>query len=397
MSMILPAFLAFAAAVGLADIVGPGHQAGGLVLLTGWFLGARLLPPRAWRGLLTAALTLSVAIAALAVVQGINSGFIPPARARGPFASPNFLGAYAVLMFFLATIGGCASQSGHFRRLRHRASGNGGLATGIKSGIPVVANLLSLALSQSRGAILALGAGLAVMSLGAVKRHWMPLAAVACCCASLAAALVIRPGADEARGMIWRLGWQAALQRPLTGWGQGGLVINGLDRFYSIPLEVFIESGLLGVAAGCVLIAAAVRAAKGQPTIHAFLAAWFVQGLFLFSIPATSVLLVTVLAYLGRRGRARQDGALGAGGVLKDEVHLGPAGEEAVRPQELRLAVVGEAEPVEEPRVGRSGEIGEAPQRRPGDRRCDGDTQGNRPDKRPGDKRRDTVHGSLQG
>jgi hypothetical protein len=289
--MIVAAFLAFAAAVGLADLAGPGHQWGGLALLTGWFLSARLLPPRAWRGLLTAALALSVAIAVLAVVQ---MWWMP--RARGPFASPNFLGAYSVLMLFLA-IARNGDKVGEVRP------------------IAVAANLLSLALSQSRGALLALGAGLLVMLW---RRHprWALLAAAI----ATLTAVTIRSGVDEARWEIWRLGWQAAMLRPVTGWGQGGLVIGGLGVFYSIPLEVFIESGILGVAAGAWLLFEATRQAtqaehysyksKADPQIiesgHAllaFLAAWFVQGLFLFSIPATNVLLVTVLAYLASEHR----------------------------------------------------------------------------------------------
>jgi hypothetical protein len=289
--MIVAAFLAFAAAVGLADLAGPGHQWAGLALLTGWFLSARLLLPRAWRGLLTAALALSIAIAVLAVVQ---MWWMP--RARGPFASPNFLGAYSVLMLFLA-IARNGDKVGEVRP------------------IAVAANLLSLALSQSRGALLALGAGLAVMLW---RRHrWWALSAAMI---ATLTAVTIRSGVDEARWEIWRLGWQAAMLRPVTGWGQGGLIIGGLDVFYSIPLEVFIESGILGVAAGAWLFFEATRQAakaehysyksKADPQIiendHAllaFLAAWFVQGLFLFSIPATNVLLVTVLAYLASEHR----------------------------------------------------------------------------------------------
>jgi hypothetical protein len=295
--MIVAAFLAFAAAVGLADLAGPGHQWGGLALLTGWFLSARLLPPRAWHGLLTAALALSVAIAVLAVVQ---MWWMP--RARGPFASPNFLGAYAVLMFFIAIM--IVIPGG-----RHAPAP-------VKAGaFYASANLLSLALSQSRGALLALGAGLAVMLW---RRHrWWALSAAMI---ATLTAVTIRSGVDEARWEIWRLGWQAAMLRPVTGWGQGGLIIGGLDVFYSIPLEVFIESGILGVAAGAWLFFEATRQAakaehysyksKADPQIiendHAllaFLAAWFVQGLFLFSIPATNVLLVTVLAYLASEHR----------------------------------------------------------------------------------------------
>jgi hypothetical protein len=328
--MILPAFLAFAAAVGLADLAGPGHQWSGLALLTGWFLSARLLPPRAWRGLLTAALALSVAIAVLAVVQ---MWWLP--RARSPFASPNFLGAYSVLMFFIALAKPIGRQSWFASRK----------ASVIRDSWPPTvmagANLFSLALSQSRGAILALGAGLFVLL---VRKRQTAAAFCILILGSIFAFVLIRPGVDEARWEIWRLGWQAAMLRPVTGWGQGGLVIGGLDRFYSVPLEVFIESGILGVAAGAWLLIAAWRAAaqsrngiqllvpqhaegriqgmwggrtrNASPSsqsnaLLAFLAAWFVQGLFLFSIPATNVLLVTVLSYLASEHRYVADRARG--------------------------------------------------------------------------------------
>jgi hypothetical protein len=280
--MIVAAFLAFAAALGLADLAGPGHQWGGLALLTGWFLSARLLPPRAWPGILTAALILSVAIAALAVVQ---MWWLP--RARGPFASPNFLGAYSMLMFFLTAALRDGSEQTFPRPVFCWSA--------------AALNLLSLALSQSRGALLALGAGLAVMLW---RRHrWWALSAAMI---ATLTAVTIRSGVDEARWEIWRLGWQAATLRPVTGWGQGGLVIGGLDVFYSIPLEVFIESGILGVAAGACLLIAAWRG-----RMRPFLAAWFVQSLFLFSIPATNVLLVTVLAYLASKHRNIADRARG--------------------------------------------------------------------------------------
>jgi hypothetical protein len=283
--MIVPAFLAFAAAVGLADLAGPGHQWGGLALLTGWFLSARLLPPRAWRGILMAALALSVAIAVLAVMQ---MWWLP--RVRGPFASPNFLGAYSVLMFF---VGGAP------RRVNPDIQRRAFMCPLL---FPA-ANLLSLALSQSRGALLALGAGMFVLL---IRKRQTAAAFCILILGSIFAFVLIRPGVDEARWGIWRLGWQAAWMRTVTGWGQGGLVIGGLDVFYSIPLEVFIESGILGVAAGACLLIAAWRG-----RMRPFLAAWFVQSLFLFSIPATNVLLVTVLAYLASKHRNIADRARG--------------------------------------------------------------------------------------
>lgn len=273
--MLTAAFVTFIAVAALADWQGPGHDWAGLAVLTGWFFLCRTLTPRGWHWLWTAAMVFSVAVAALAVAQVIL--WMP--RARGPFASPNFLGAYAVLMFFLAAAG----KSFAGTCVAHMAA---------------AASLLSVALSQSRGALMALGAGLIVMAWGSRRLHlWASLAAVAAICVIP----LVRSDTTNPRLEIWWLGWQAAQQRLLLGWGQGGVSISGLNSFYSIPLEWLLASGILGVAAGTWLLCVAWRDAKGQPAIHAFLAAWFVQGLVLFGHPATYIPLVAVLAYLAHR------------------------------------------------------------------------------------------------
>lgn len=322
--MIVPAFCTFVAIVALADWRGPGHDWGGLAALTGWFFLCRTLSPRGWRWLFVAAMILSVAVAALAVAQVIL--WMP--RARGPFASPNFLGAYAVLMFFLAWHAGVAQlvEQGSCKPQVAR-SNRGRWLHGI-----IIANLLSVALSQSRGALMALGAGLIVIAWSCRR---LRLAASLTTIAALAAIPFIRPGTTDPRMEIWSLGWQAAQQRLLLGWGQGGVAIGGLDSFYSIPLEWLLASGILGVAAGAWLLAEAALAAqrhkqpnevanrretretqegnehaKGHIDMPvdghaplAFLAAWFVQGLVLFGHPATYIPLVAVLAYLAGRPR----------------------------------------------------------------------------------------------
>ena len=267
--MITAAFVTVIAAAALANLGGHSSNYAGLIACTIWFFFCRALPPRGWRWLIASALWISVAIAALVVVQ--VALWMP--RARGPFASPNFLGAYAALMVFLTVM-----QNGR------------NLCT-----FYAAANLISIALSQSRGALLALGAGL--VTLFARKR---PVLCAGLCLGLVAGALLIRPDTTNPRTEIWRLAFLGAMQRPLTGWGQSGLVIGGLNQFYSIPLEWFANAGILGVLAGGWLLAVAWWRAKNEPAIHAFLAAWFVQGLFLFSIPATNLLLVTVLAYLSR-------------------------------------------------------------------------------------------------
>jgi hypothetical protein len=267
--MIAAAFLTLAAVLALADILGPGHDFSATEAALVLFLFCRWLGPVGWNRLLTAALWLSVGIAAMAVGQVIiNSGV----RAWGPFNSPNYLGAYAVLMFWLAAV--------EANGLRGRV-------------LPLVAaasQLLSLALSQSRGALLALGAGLFV-----TLYRKAPLVAGGVGLAVASVALWIRPGNEEARIGLWRLGWQIAQQRLVLGWGQGFINVGGLNHFYSIPLDVLIWGGIPAIAAGAWLLVAAWRAA---PDYRPFLAAWFVQGLFISGIPATWIPFVAGLGFI---------------------------------------------------------------------------------------------------
>lgn len=324
--MITAAFLTLAAVLALADILGPGHDFGAVGSAVVLFLFFRWLGPRGWNRLLRASLWLSVGIAAMAVGQVIiNSGV----RAWGPFNSPNYLGAYAVLMFFLSwlTRAGGGSEA---RKPGYTAPG-----------LYAAANLLSLALSQSRGALLALGAGILIM---------LPKkSAVVISASLLTAAFLIRPGNEEVRLQIWWTGLQVAYAHPWLGWGQGGIGMLGYGGFYNIPLDLLIEAGILGVLAGAWLLVAAWRSA---PVYRPFLTAWLVQGLFLFSVPATSILLVATLGYLSvRRGRGRQDVADGAGLIDGHDV-FDAVGRRLERPgaEKLQLAVLGggEAHPLED-------------------------------------------------
>ncbi len=307
--------------VAAADWFGWGHRYLGIALLAGFFYLARWLPERGWRWLIGALLWFSVAVAVEAVAQ---MWFMD--RARGPFASPNFLGYYAVLYLFLA-VGG-VSGGGLPRQWRDSVRFRAAVAT---------ANLLSLALSQSRGAILALGAGCVAML------WWRrPVAATLILCSSILAVLTIRPGLEEARLGIWKIGWQAVVQRPLLGYGQGGIWIGGLGAFYSVPLDLMLAAGFLGLMAGAWLFIEGWRACvrprrfldahdaarpsvQLDPSVHermtqldisghairGFLAAWLVGGLFIFGTPATLVPFFLVLGRLSRKRGGRTPTACG--------------------------------------------------------------------------------------
>ncbi len=299
-SMITAAFLTFVAAAVLGNLGSQNPHYAGLIVCAGWFFACRALPERGWKWLLTIVLWLSVAVAALAVAQ--VALWMP--RARGAFVSPNFLGAYAVLMVFLAVASACGVEG--FRIAPQQVGGDCKTAARWRSICLAAANLISLALSQSRGALLALGAGLAVLIVflpGLKKLSGLTIRLSGLTMVlvfAIACALLIRSGNEESRMGMWLVGLQGGLQRPVTGWGIGGLMVSGLNRFYSIPIEWFTNAGILGVMAGTWLLAAATWVARGQPALLAFLAAWFVQGLFLDGTPATNMLLVTVLAWLAR-------------------------------------------------------------------------------------------------
>lgn len=273
---LVAAVLTLCAAICLAALLGPGRAWGGIVMLTGLFLLARRLGPRGRKRLLAGMMWLSVAVAALCIEQMF---WMP--RARGIFASPNFLGGYAVMMFFLAL------------RAREKPDWHN---------IPLLANLVSVALSQSRGAFIALAAGLLVYN-PLRRHHRIQLGA-----AALVAALVLahyRP--QEARIGIWRVGAVAAIQRPVLGWGPGGLEVGTLRHFYNIPLDLTISAGIVGLAAGIWLGVEAMRAARPHPAMRALLVAWLVNGLFIFATPATTVPLFLALAWLASEQRRVED------------------------------------------------------------------------------------------
>lgn len=266
MSSITAALLVFTAVAGLADWLGWGHGYDGLLLLWLFFLAAR--SERGWRWTRAVMLAGSVAIAVLAVTQVF---FMP--RARGIWGSPNFLGWYALCHIFLAI------------SLRNRWS------------LPLAAvNLVSLGLSQSRGSILGLGIGFAVMV--AWKRPWW--AAMALLGAG-DTALLIRPGLDEQRLLIWRFGWQVARSRLLLGYGHDGIAVSGLTVFYNLPLDLLLSFGILGIATAAWVAAAAWRAASSRPELRGFLAAWVANGMVFFATPSSLVPLFLVLGWLSIR------------------------------------------------------------------------------------------------
>lgn len=265
--------LAVAAAGCLASLQGYGRSFPYFLAAILYFLVIAALSRPNQRRVILALLWASAAAALLAILQ------VPfTDRPPGPFASPNFLGAFCAVALFLAW---------HFRAY-----------------YIAVADLVAIGVSQSRGAILAAGVG-AIMLLWRRSRP----GAVALAGMALGATLALHPG-PEARIGIWHTGILAFLHQPVLGYGIGlpwtPALDTLIDHWYSIPLDWLLNTGLVGAAAGLWLLAETWGAARPYPALRAALAAWLVQGLFISAIPATSALFLAMAAWLSSEGREEQ-------------------------------------------------------------------------------------------
>jgi hypothetical protein len=284
MDRISLAFFTFLATVAFADFAGWGHNYFGLVCAGLYFLSLRSLGQRKWRVYLGVMLAFSVVVAAMSIEQW---WFMP--RPRGPFRSANFLGAYAVLMLILA-----ATLYREACILCQRWAKHLLVAVAL-------ANFVSFSLARSRGAMVALA--LAASILGWRRYPYTVMWGAIGLAMAVGYLTLDNPyGFADPRLDLWRIGLSAALQRPLLGWGENGLTVAGIGVFYNVALEWAIATGVIGLIAGLWLYIEAARVARRGPLL-AFLAAYLVQGMFLFSGPATTIPLVTVLAWLASEQR----------------------------------------------------------------------------------------------
>ncbi len=278
MPRLVIAFVTFGVAVGLADLGGWGHGCARLLLVELLFLiGAFRLTERGWSVVWAGLAWASMGVTLLALCQ---LAVMP--RPVGPFRSANFLGSFAALMVCI----------GLWRR----------------ANLAIAANFLSVVLSQSRGALLALvAAGMIFCWRKGINKSPIYLSVLTMLIA--VGWLTWSRGVGDPRFGIWYIALRAGLRHPWLGWGEGGLLIgfNGLVSYYNIALEWFVNAGLIGLAAGVWLYAEALIAARGEPALLAFLAAFAVQGMFMFGMAATYLPLVIVLAALANAEfRARE-------------------------------------------------------------------------------------------
>lgn len=289
MPQLVLAFLAFTAVVTVADLQGWGSGPLGVVYMLLWFLAASAwFGRRGWNRIFFLMCLGSLIVAVMTVAQAF---FVP--RPFGPFRSANVLGGYAAMHFAIA----CLAR---YRRTHAWLEAEIWFYL-----LTAILNAAVVLLSQSRGAMLGLLAATLVI---AGARYPKIVSAVAAATVSLVTYWTLQRGLDDPRLEIWRAGMLAGMQRPWLGWGQGGLTIgyNGLQSLYNLALEWFVATGVCGLAAATWVLVAGLNSARrlignnkatGRAVL-AVLAAFFVQGMFMFGTAATYLPLVTVLAWL---------------------------------------------------------------------------------------------------
>ncbi|QFQ30695.2 hypothetical protein EEW87_010905 [Janibacter melonis] len=253
----------------------------------GWACAAALatLTPRR-RAVVLGSLVVSLLVVcaqASTDLGGLTSragGSVVDGRAQGPFAQPNELGAYVVLLLPV-----CVALASRPRSRAARAL----------LGLAVVPVLAALALSLSRGAWMGAAAATAVLVL--VLPRLVPAVAIALGGVSTvvlglallgttgpAAVVLSRIGSlgdpsrspDDHRPQIWELALDAAAHRPVTGVGAGGLetwatrtdsalTLETPLHAHNLVLTVLSETGAVGalvlVALALVLLHGLWRAA----------------------------------------------------------------------------------------------------------------------------------------
>lgn len=204
----------------------------------------------------------------------------------------------------------------------------------------------AVVLTLSRGAWLALGVALLVLGAGAVRRRRRTVAVLVGVPLSVTLLLTALAVAGSSwvdplkarfqevasltgRGPIWGAAWAIFREHPLTGCGLDCFPLAfaphrtpdywadewGVtpSRAHDEPLQLLATQGLLGGAAGLVLLFGLTKAGwralrDGRSELVAALVAFGVTGLFSFTVTACGALFVTLAAVVSRQPRDESRG-----------------------------------------------------------------------------------------
>lgn len=277
-----------------------------------------------WQKLLKYQVVLSVIMAAVSMLQKPFPRlllFQAGPRIGGLLDNPIYMGAYQIFNLFFITL---LWLKGATRREK------------IWYAIAAVCDIIAFALTQSRGALVGLAAGIAVFAVSYAlmtpnrKAKRFTLAAAMLCFVAYGVLFSLRntefiqstplarftsfSSATTTRFIAWKIAWQGFVERPLTGWGfdafhvlfnekynpqslRFGYYETWFDRSHNTIMDILAMTGILGLITFVAIFGSlfwlVIRARKrgwNDPALTAVLlalpVAYFVQNLFVFDHPA---------------------------------------------------------------------------------------------------------------
>ena len=317
--------VAAAAALAAATSVAPALS------LTGDYSRYESLPVRlAYLGLLYGAARLATAetlvtgyllgcgVAALEAGYQALTGAL--SRPDGNLGQPNLLGALLAMALALIADRGW--------RAFHDPTHRGLVITPAWRWLALAPIFIAgLALSASRSGWLGAAAGAGAVALWRVPTRWRARAAVACTAVLVAGSLALlftplrhlNHDTGMARLGVWGDAVRLVAARPLTGWGEDatGLVFgrvqsgdwqpgNRFDRAHSLPLDLLVTQGVLGLLACTWLFATIWRRLWQRPELAGIagaMAAYLAWALLNFDwAPATAPLWLLAGCAWAQRG-----------------------------------------------------------------------------------------------
>jgi O-antigen ligase/tetratricopeptide (TPR) repeat protein len=351
-SAVLTAFTALMAVVTLSGVVsyhptlafwGSFERMEGVILLLHvWALvlvaSSVFQTERIWNWFLTASVAVAMVSVLLTFSDFLTSG---QGRFRGPVGNPAYMGIY--MLFHVGIAGLLASR---VKQMGAR----------IAYGVAAFVFLIAMFLSGTRGTAIGFAAGtvvavlyFAIRSLRDPRVRRVTILVILSVVIGGAAFFTFRNsevvqgnralarianidlGRDlELRRIVWSVGWEAAKERPMLGWGAGGFVyaygqhfdaraadrrVPWFDRVHNIVIEWLIIGGMIGLLGYLAVFGAtaycAVTSRKEGPSagltlteqsiVLFLLTSYFVHNLVVFDVLVSYMMFAVLLAFVHQR------------------------------------------------------------------------------------------------
>lgn len=284
-----------------------------------------------WIGFLRFSVVIALVVAFIQLMFVLGVSEIPDSRNGATLGNSTYLAVYLLFHVFFALFIAVSSHTRFLKRFGYASAA-------VLAAVVILPGDANAAILSLYGALVLLGA----LSLAWGSRvRWRrvvgwSLLGVLVVIVTLSSVMLAQPDSalreyavslsSEARFVIWDIAWQGIKERPVFGWGLenfprvffdhynpclGAPPCGGemfFDRAHNKVLDVWIESGLVGLVAYIVLLVVAALAlfrlsrekekAFSAAVLLALLAAYFVQNLTILDVSITLLFFVITLALI---------------------------------------------------------------------------------------------------